>query len=59
MPDPDLAVARADQVLQLILQHQPGAVAATSLRHIDNATETAKAIAAFRLTLIEELRKQP
>lgn len=53
------AVIKADRILELLIQHQPGLFAHGLLHGEKTALYAASALAGFRSTLIAELMKQP
>ena len=53
------AITKADQLLLLLIEHQPGLFAHGLLHGETTAERAAKALATVRATLIEELQKQP
>lgn len=52
------ATELADAILGKILDHQPNSLGTQPLNSVSNAEAAAKQVAAFRKTLIEELKKQ-
>lgn len=53
----DQAIARADNLITVLIQHQPGFM--PPLQNPSYAEQLAKSLATFRLTLIRELTAQP
>lgn len=53
------ATILADAFIEKVLLHQGTVLGENSLFGESRATEAAKGLAAFRKTLIEELKKQP
>jgi hypothetical protein len=53
------AATQANDLIKLILQHQPGLFGSAPVSNSDRAQETARALAAFRAELIEQLKQQP
>lgn len=53
------ATILTDQIIGKVLSHQGTVLSENSLFGEARATEAAKGMAAFRKTLIEELKKQP
>ena len=53
------AVLKADRLLELLIQHQPGLFAHGLLHGEKTALHAAKALAGFRATLIADLMLQP
>lgn len=55
----DEAVAKTDELIGLILQHQEDALGKVPLADDERARQAAQAIATFRQTLITQLTQQP
>lgn len=53
------AIMKADRLLEMLIQHQPGLFAHGLLQSANTADNAAKALAGVRLQLITELMKQP
>ena len=53
------ATGKADKIIEWTLTNQQEAISKATLAYEDNAVTAAKALALFRMTLINELMKQP
>ncbi|MGJ3704614.1 hypothetical protein [Variovorax sp. AFSI2.2] len=56
--DADIAASKADTLLALLITNHPGLFGAHPMRSERASQEIAKYIAAARLQLVEELKKQ-